>query len=115
MRSIDWISAPNSGSRAARRATAKGFGHPASGITTGRSTSSATSTGTRRSISRRRIRTVRGFGRPVLFDDDGKVYVVWGYQDLHFAQLDTALTDIVPGTERVLFAKDAGMGEGAHF
>src|SRR5262249_37722312 len=51
----------------------------------------------------------------VLFDDDGKVYVVWGYQDLHFAQLDSTLTDIVPGTERVLFAKDAGMGEGAHF
>jgi xylan 1,4-beta-xylosidase len=51
----------------------------------------------------------------VLFDDDGKVYVVWGYQDMHLAQLDSALTDIVPGTERVLFAKDAGMGEGAHF
>ena len=51
----------------------------------------------------------------MLFDDDGKVYVVWGYQDMHFAQLDSTLTDIVPGTERVLFAKDAGMGEGAHF
>jgi hypothetical protein len=33
----------------------------------------------------------------VLFDDDGKVYVVWGYQDIHLAQLDSALTDIVPG------------------
>jgi beta-xylosidase len=51
----------------------------------------------------------------VLFDDDGKVYVVWGYQDIHLAQLDSALTDIVPGSERVLFAKDAGMGEGSHF
>ena len=51
----------------------------------------------------------------VLFDDDGKVYVVWGYQDMHFAQLDSSFTDIVPGSERVLFAKDAGMGEGAHF
>jgi len=51
----------------------------------------------------------------VLFDDDGKVWVVWGYQDMRLAQLDSALTDIVPGTERVLFAKDAGMGEGAHF
>jgi xylan 1,4-beta-xylosidase len=51
----------------------------------------------------------------VLFDDDGKVYVVWGYQDIHFAELDSSLTDIVPGTERALFAKDAGMGEGAHF
>jgi xylan 1,4-beta-xylosidase len=51
----------------------------------------------------------------VLFDDDDKVWVVWGYQDMHLAQLDGTLTDIVPGTERVLFAKDAGMGEGAHF
>ena len=51
----------------------------------------------------------------VLFDDDGKVWVVWGYQDMHLAQLDSTLTDLVPGTERVLFAKDAGMGEGAHF
>jgi beta-xylosidase len=51
----------------------------------------------------------------VLFDDDGKVWVVWGYQDMHLAQLDSTLTDVVPGTERVLFAKDAGMGEGAHF
>jgi beta-xylosidase len=51
----------------------------------------------------------------VLFDDDGKVYVVWGYQDMHFAQLDSTLTDLVPGTERVLFEKNAGMGEGAHF
>jgi len=51
----------------------------------------------------------------VLFDDDGKVYVVWGYQDIHLAQLDSALTDTVPGTGRVLFAKNAGMGEGSHF
>jgi beta-xylosidase len=51
----------------------------------------------------------------VLFDDDGAVWVVWGYQDMHLAQLDSTLTDVVPGTERVLFAKDAGMGEGAHF
>jgi beta-xylosidase len=51
----------------------------------------------------------------VLFDDDGAAYVVWGYQDIHFARLDSTLTDTVPGTGRVLFAKDAGMGEGSHF
>lgn len=50
----------------------------------------------------------------VLFDD-GKAYVVWGYQDLQFAQLNADLTDIVPGTQRTLFEKSAGMGEGAHF
>lgn len=51
----------------------------------------------------------------VLFDDDGKVYVIWGYRDIHFAQLNDKLDDIVPGTERVLFNKNAGMGEGSHF
>jgi xylan 1,4-beta-xylosidase len=51
----------------------------------------------------------------VLFDDDGKVWVVWGYRDLHLAQLDTALTDTVPGTVRVLFGRDSPMGEGSHF
>lgn len=58
----------------------------------------------------------RGFhDLSVLFDDDGKAYVVWGHQALHLAQLTDDLTDIVPGTERVLFSDDAGMGEGAHF
>lgn len=51
----------------------------------------------------------------VLFDDDGKVYVIWGYQDIHLAQLDSTLTDVIPGSERVLFDKNAGMGEGSHF
>jgi beta-xylosidase len=51
----------------------------------------------------------------VLFDDDGKVYVVWGYRDLHLAELEADLTDIVPGTERIIIRRDAGMGEGSHF
>jgi xylan 1,4-beta-xylosidase len=51
----------------------------------------------------------------VLFDDDCKVYVVWGYQEIRLAQLDAELTDIVPGTERVIIEKSAGMGEGSHF
>ncbi len=51
----------------------------------------------------------------VLFDDDGKVYVVWGYQEIHLAQLDSTLTDVVPGSERVIIEKSAGMGEGSHF
>ncbi len=51
----------------------------------------------------------------VLFDDDGKVYAVWDYQAMRIAQLSADLTDIVPGTEHVLFSKNAGMGEGAHF
>jgi beta-xylosidase len=51
----------------------------------------------------------------VLFDDDGKAYVVWDHQTMHVAQLTDDLTDIVPGTERVLFTAEGGMGEGAHF
>ena len=60
-------------------------------------------------------RMKRGFhDLSVLFDDDGKVYVVWGYQDIHLAELDAGLTDIVPGTERIIIPKGAGMGEGLH-
>jgi beta-xylosidase len=51
----------------------------------------------------------------VLFDDDGKVYVVWGFRALQFAQLNEQLDDIVPGTERTITEKEAGMGEGSHF
>src|SRR5476649_176925 len=51
----------------------------------------------------------------VLFDDDGKVYVVWGYRDTQFAQLNDQLDDIVPSSQRTLIPKEAGMGEGNHF
>ncbi|HEY5810763.1 MAG TPA: glycoside hydrolase 43 family protein [Povalibacter sp.] len=51
----------------------------------------------------------------VLFDDDGKVYAIWGYQGIHMAELNQELTDIIPGTERVIIPQDAGMGEGVHF
>ena len=51
----------------------------------------------------------------VLFDDDGKVYVIWGYKNLHLAELDADLTDIVPGTERIIIRDGEGMGEGVHF
>jgi beta-xylosidase len=51
----------------------------------------------------------------VLFDDDGKAYIVWGYRDLHIAQLNDDLTDIVPGTEHKPFSPDSLIGEGSHF
>jgi len=50
----------------------------------------------------------------VLFDDDGKAYVVWGYRGIRLAQLTEDLTDIVPGTEREIIPPAAGMGEGLH-
>jgi beta-xylosidase len=51
----------------------------------------------------------------VLFDDDGKKYVVWGYRSIQLAELNDDLTDIVPGTQREIIPEDAGMGEGLHF
>ena len=50
----------------------------------------------------------------VLFDDDGKAYVVWGYRSIRLAQLTDDLTDIVPGTEHEMIPSSAGMGEGLH-
>jgi xylan 1,4-beta-xylosidase len=50
----------------------------------------------------------------VLFDD-GKAYAIWGYKSIQFAQLTDDLTDIVPGTQREIIPKEAGMGEGLHF
>jgi len=50
----------------------------------------------------------------VLFDDDGKVHVVWGYRGIRTAQLNEDLTDLVPRTERELIPPGAGMGEGLH-
>lgn len=50
----------------------------------------------------------------VLFDDDGKVYAVWGYDELRMVQLSPDLLDTVPGTERVIVARGSGAGEGSH-
>ncbi|MEO8659191.1 MAG: glycoside hydrolase 43 family protein, partial [Bryobacteraceae bacterium] len=50
----------------------------------------------------------------VLFDDDGKTWVVWGYRGIRIAQLTEDLTDLVPGTEREMIPPSAGMGEGLH-
>jgi xylan 1,4-beta-xylosidase len=51
----------------------------------------------------------------VLFDDDGKAYVVWGYAEVHLAELNDDLTDIKPGTEKIIMPKGSGAGEGSHF
>jgi len=51
----------------------------------------------------------------VLFDDDGKVYVVWGYDEIHAAELNEDLTDIKPASERIIIQKGSGAGEGSHF
>jgi len=80
----------------------------------GRSTQVFTAKNPRGPWTHREMR--RGFhDLSVLFDDDGKTYVVWGYRDLHIAQLNDALDDIVPGTEHAPFGPEAQVGEGSHF
>lgn len=51
----------------------------------------------------------------VLFDDDGKVYLIWGYDEIRMIELNEDLTDAIPGTERVIVPKASGAGEGCHF
>ncbi len=50
----------------------------------------------------------------LLFDDDGKIYAVTGYRSIKLMELTSDLNDVVPGTEREIIAKEAGMGEGLH-
>jgi beta-xylosidase len=51
----------------------------------------------------------------VLFDEDGKVYVVWGYDEIQMAELNEDLTDLRPGTQRTIIPRGSGAGEGSHF
>lgn len=51
----------------------------------------------------------------VLFDDDGKAYMAWGYQQIRVAELNESLTGVMPGTERVILEAGSGLGEGIHF
>lgn len=50
----------------------------------------------------------------VLFDDDGKIYAVWGYREVNMVQLTEDLLDTVPGTKRVIIEAGSGAGEGSH-
>ena len=51
----------------------------------------------------------------VLFDDDGKIYAVYGARTIRIVELNQDLTALVPGTDRVLIDSKLGMGEGSHF
>jgi xylan 1,4-beta-xylosidase len=51
----------------------------------------------------------------VLFDDDGKIYAVYGVRTIRIVELNADLTSLVPGTDRVLIGPEAGLGEGSHF
>jgi len=51
----------------------------------------------------------------VLFDDDGKIYVVWDYDEVMFAEMTEDLSDIKPETKQVIVQRGSGVGEGCHF
>lgn len=54
----------------------------------------------------------RGFhDLSVLFDDDGKKYVAWGYRDIRIAQLNDALDDIIPGLNALRLARNPSWGK----
>ncbi|WP_321470080.1 family 43 glycosylhydrolase [uncultured Paludibaculum sp.] len=50
----------------------------------------------------------------VLFDDDGRIYAVYGASTIRIVEMNADLTALVPGTDRVLIDKSLGMGEGSH-
>jgi len=51
----------------------------------------------------------------VLFDDDGRIYVIWNYNEVKLAELEPDLSGVKPGTTRVIIPAGSGMGEGSHF
>jgi xylan 1,4-beta-xylosidase len=51
----------------------------------------------------------------VLFDDDGKIYAVYGAGNIHIVELNKDLTALVLGSDRVLIDRSLGLGEGSHF
>ena len=51
----------------------------------------------------------------VLFDDDGRVYAVHGYDEVSITELKPDLSGIIEGTARVVIPRGHAMGEGHHF
>jgi xylan 1,4-beta-xylosidase len=51
----------------------------------------------------------------VLFDDDGRVYAVFNYNEVRLVELEPDLSGVVEGSERTIIPAGNGMGEGHHF
>ncbi len=51
----------------------------------------------------------------LLFDDDGRVYAVYGYNEVHMLELEPDLSRAVEGSDRVVVPAGNTMGEGHHF
>ena len=50
----------------------------------------------------------------VLFDDDGKIYAIHKYGEVHCTELKADMSGPVEGTDRVIIPDGAGIGEGHH-
>src|SRR5690606_5737620 len=51
----------------------------------------------------------------VLFDGGGRVWGVFGYNEVRLVELRADLSGVVEGSERVIIPAGSGMGEGHHF
>jgi xylan 1,4-beta-xylosidase len=50
----------------------------------------------------------------VLFDEDGKIYAVYNYDEVRLVELKPDMSGVVEGTERVIIPHGNNMGEGHH-
>lgn len=50
----------------------------------------------------------------VLFDDDGGIYAVYGYDEVHMIELKPDMSGFVEGSDRIIIPKGNAMGEGHH-
>lgn len=50
----------------------------------------------------------------VLFDDDGKIYAIHQYGEVHCTELKPDMSGPVEGTDRVIIPNGSGVGEGHH-
>ena len=50
----------------------------------------------------------------VLFDDDGKIYAIHKYGEVHCTELKPDMSGPVEGTDRVIIPEGNGVGEGHH-
>jgi len=51
----------------------------------------------------------------VLFDDDGRIYAVFNYDEVRLIEFKPDLSGFIEGSERVIIPRGNAMGEGHHF
>jgi len=51
----------------------------------------------------------------VLFDDDGRVYAIYNYDEVRLIEMKPDLSGFIEGSDRVIIPRGNAMGEGHHF